>query len=51
MWMFPAEAGAARVDVMKAHASEPTAFDNPSTTDMNSKGKAWLQRWTKTVLK
>src|SRR3990167_5806726 len=51
MWMFPAEAGAARVEVMKQHASEPTAFDNPGVTDMNSKGKAWLQRWTKVVLK
>ncbi|MBT9553443.1 MAG: thiamine ABC transporter substrate-binding protein [Hydrogenophaga sp.] len=51
MWMFPAEAGAARVDVIKAHASEPATFDNPSTTDINSKGKAWLQRWTKVVLK
>ena len=51
MWMFPAEAGAARVDVMKAHASEPAAFYNPASADMTSKGKAWVQRWTKTVLK
>lgn len=51
MWMYPAEAGAARADVMKVHASEPAAFDNPSAADMNSKGKAWVQRWTKTVLK
>lgn len=51
MWMFPAEAGVARVDVMKAHASEPAAFDNPAAADMNAKGKAWLQRWTKTVVK
>jgi thiamine transport system substrate-binding protein len=51
MWMFPAEAGAARVDVMKAHASEPAAFDNPSAADVTAKGKTWLQRWTKTVLK
>lgn len=51
MWMFPAEAGAARVDVIKAHASEPTAFDNPAPSDMNAKGKPWLQRWTKVVLK
>jgi len=51
MWMFPAEAGAARADVMKLHASEPAAFDNPSAADMSGKSKAWLQRWTKTVLK
>lgn len=51
MWMYPAEAGAARVDVMKTHAVEPTAFDNPSAADVSAKNKAWLQRWTKTVLK
>lgn len=51
MWMVPAEASAARAEVMKAHAVEPTAFDNPSPADMNGKGKAWVQRWTKTVLK
>ena len=51
MWMYPAEAGAARVDVMKTHAVEPTAFDNPSAADVSAKNKAWLQRWTKTVVK
>ncbi|MCB2017448.1 MAG: thiamine ABC transporter substrate-binding protein, partial [Hydrogenophaga sp.] len=51
MWMYPAEAGAARADVMKVHAAEPTAFDNPTAADMDAKGKAWVQRWTKTVLK
>ncbi|WP_374408424.1 thiamine ABC transporter substrate binding subunit [Hydrogenophaga sp.] len=51
MWMFPAEAGAARVEVMKAHAVEPAAFDNPTPADIAAKGKGWLQRWTKTVLK
>ena len=50
MWMFPAEAGAARVDVMKQHASEPTRFDNPTAAQM-AQSKAWLQRWTKVVLK
>lgn len=51
MWMFPVETGVARVDVMKAHATEPSAFDNPSAAEMSAKGKSWLQRWTKTVLK
>ncbi|MDP3345644.1 MAG: thiamine ABC transporter substrate-binding protein [Hydrogenophaga sp.] len=50
MWMFPAEAGAARVDVMQQHASEPTRFDNPPAAQM-AQSKAWLQRWTKVVLK
>jgi thiamine transport system substrate-binding protein len=51
MWMFPAEAGAAHVEVMKQHANEPTAFDNPASAEANQKAKAWLQRWTKVVLK
>ena len=51
MWMFPAEAGAARVDVMQRHASEPTAYNNPPADPMGQRGKAWLQRWTKVVLK
>jgi thiamine transport system substrate-binding protein len=37
--------------VLKAHASEPLAFDNPSAADVAARGKGWLQRWTKTVLK
>ena len=51
MWMYPAEAGAPRVDVMRAHAPEPTAFDNPPAAEMAAKGRGWLQRWTSTVLK
>jgi thiamine transport system substrate-binding protein len=51
MWMYPAEAGAPRVDVMQQYAVEPTAFDNPSAAQMEEKGRAWVQRWTRTVLK
>ncbi len=51
MWMFPAEAGAARVEVMRQHAIEPAEFDNPSMADISQRSKAWVQRWTKTVLK
>jgi thiamine transport system substrate-binding protein len=36
---------------MKQHANEPTAFDNPASAEANQKAKAWLQRWTKVVLK
>jgi len=50
MWMFPAEAGAPRADVMKQHASEPSTFDNPPAAQM-AQSKAWMQRWTKVVLK
>ncbi|GAA6142054.1 thiamine ABC transporter substrate-binding protein [Hydrogenophaga sp. 5NK40-0174] len=51
MWMFPAESGAKRVEVMRQHASEPERFDNPTSADMNAKAKTWVQRWVKTVLK
>lgn len=51
MWMFPAEVGAARVDVIKQHANEPSSFDNPASADAATKARGWLQRWTRTVLK
>jgi len=51
MWMYPAEAGAPRAEVMKQHASEPAAFDNPPAAEAIAKNKAWLQRWTRVVLK
>lgn len=51
MWMYPAEVGAPRVDLIKRHANEPSVYDNPSSAEAAKNGKAWLQRWTKTVLK
>jgi thiamine transport system substrate-binding protein len=51
MWMFPAEAGAVRAEVMQQHATEPGAFDNPGAEQIQQQGKAWLQRWSRTVLK
>lgn len=51
MWMYPAETGAAHAEVMQQYASEPAAFDNPSAAETSAQGKAWVQRWTKTVLK
>lgn len=51
MWMYPAEAGAPRAEVMKQHASEPAVFDNPPAAEAMAKNKAWLQRWTRVVLK
>jgi len=50
MWMFPAEPGTARVDVMR-HAPEPTAFDNPTPQAVADKGSEWVSRWTRVVLK
>ncbi len=50
MWMFPVEAGAARVEVMR-HAVEPAAFDNPTPETIAAKGNDWVSRWTRVVLK
>ena len=50
MWMFPAEPGAARVDVMR-HAVEPASFDNPAPQTIADKGGEWVSRWTRVVLK
>jgi thiamine transport system substrate-binding protein len=51
MWMYPAEVGAARADLIKRHAVEPSTHDNPASAEAAAKSRAWLQRWTKTVLK
>jgi thiamine transport system substrate-binding protein len=51
MWMYPAEIGAERAAVIQRHAVEPSAFDNPPSTEVTAKSRAWVQRWTKTVLK
>ena len=50
MWMFPAEPGVARVEVMR-HAVEPLAFDNPPPEVIAEKGTGWVSRWTRVVLK
>lgn len=51
MWMYPAEVGAPRADVLQRHAVEPSAYDNPPGAEAAKNAKAWVQRWTKTVLK
>jgi thiamine transport system substrate-binding protein len=51
MWMFPAEAGAPRVEVMRRHASEPQAFSNPPAELASERSRAWQERWTRVVLK
>ena len=50
MWMFPAESGVARPDVMR-HAAETAAFESPSSETIAAKGVDWVSRWTKVVLK
>ena len=50
MWMFPAESGVARPDVMR-HAAETAAFESPSSETIAAKGADWVSRWTKVVLK
>lgn len=51
MWMYPAEAVVSPVPVMQKHAAQPSSFDNPEPARMHSQAKAWVQRWTRTVLK
>lgn len=50
MWMYPAEAGVARAEVMQ-FAPEPTAFDSPGETELAAKGPGWVARWGRVVLK
>jgi len=50
MWMYPAQAGTARAEVMR-HAAEPIAFEAPASQVIASKGPEWVARWTKVVLK
>ena len=50
MWMFPAEAGIARHEVMR-HASESSAFAAPSPEAIAAHGTEWVSRWTRVVLK
>ncbi len=50
MWMFAAEPRTNRPDVLR-HAVEPAVFDNPSPQTIADKGSAWLDRWTRVVLK
>lgn len=51
MWVFPAEAGAPRVEVMQQHAVEPARFDELPQPLTEQQARIWLQRWTRTVLK
>ncbi len=51
MWMFPAEAGASRVEVMRQHAVEPERFDTLPVPLTEQQARTWLRRWTQTVLK
>jgi thiamine transport system substrate-binding protein len=51
MWVFPAEAGAPRVAVMQQHAVEPAQFDELLQALTEQQARAWVQRWTRTVLK
>jgi thiamine transport system substrate-binding protein len=51
MWVFPAEAGAPRVEVLQQHAVEPARFDALPTPLTEQQARTWLRRWTQTVLK
>ena len=51
MWVFPAVSGTERVEVVQQHAAEPASFDELKEPLTEVQAKAWLQRWTRTVLK
>ncbi len=50
MWMYPAQTGTPRVDVMR-HAPEPTTFETLAADTIAEKGSQWVSRWTQVVLK
>ena len=50
MWMFPVDPAVPHVDALR-HAVEPVAHDSPSAPALADHGSAWVQRWTKVVLK
>ncbi len=50
MWMFAAEPGTSRPDVMR-HALEPAAHDSPGNEAIAARGADWVGRWTTVVLK
>jgi ABC-type thiamine transport system substrate-binding protein len=48
--MLPVEESAARAEVLR-HATEPKSFESLSAQEIEAKGSAWVQRFTRTVLK
>ncbi len=50
MWMFPAESGVTRAEVMR-HAPEPASYDSLSQDVILAKSSDWVSRWTRVVLK
>ena len=50
MWMLPVDKSVVMADAWK-HTQNPNSFDNPKDSDIQTKSSAWLQRWTKVVLK
>ena len=51
MWVLPAVPGTQRVDVVQQHTAEPASFDELKAPLTEAQSRAWLQRWTRTVLK
>ncbi|WP_373740221.1 thiamine ABC transporter substrate-binding protein [Neisseria sp.] len=50
MWVYPAVKGTPLPKVFE-FAQTPKQTDSPSRSDLDAKQKAWVQRWTKTVLR
>lgn len=51
MWMYPAEPGVARAEVLQKHAVEPSRFDNPPPERAAERLRAWQDRWVRTVIR
>lgn len=51
MWMLPAELHAQQAEVMRLHASEPSASERLWASPTPAQSKAWLRRWTQVVLR
>ena len=50
MWMLPVDDTIARADVLR-HTTEPKSYESLSVQEIEAKGTAWVQRFTRTVLK
>lgn len=51
MWMYPAEPGTPRAELLRRHAAEPARFDNPPSEPAGDTLRAWQDRWVRTVLR
>jgi thiamine transport system substrate-binding protein len=51
MWMYPAEPGVVRAELLQRHAAEPAHVDNPPADQASERLRAWQDRWVRVVLR